>query len=51
MIALRQSRKGYFVLFLVLIPGDHTLVMSDHFSDDDSTLDITVNLHVGRFPW
>ncbi len=42
---------GYMVAFLVLAPGDHTIVMSDHFEGDPTSLDITIHLHVGDFPF
>ena len=35
------------VAFLVLAPGEHTIVMSDHFEGDPTSLDITIHLHVG----
>ena len=42
---------GYMVAFLVLAPGVHTIAMSDHFEGDPTSLDITIHLHVGGFPF
>jgi hypothetical protein len=42
---------GYMVAFLVLAPGEHTIVMSDHFEGDPTSLDVAIHLHVGGFPF
>jgi hypothetical protein len=34
------------VMFAILVPGDHTIVLSDPFAGDPTSLDLTVHLHV-----
>jgi hypothetical protein len=33
-------------VFAILVPGDHTIVLSDHFAGDLTSLDLTVHSHV-----
>lgn len=33
-------------MFAILVPGDHTIVLSDHFAGDLTSLDLTVHSHV-----